>query len=335
MSTATRDTRSPAFVCAIVGPTAVGKSALAEHVAQHLGGEIVSADSMQIYRHMDIGTAKPSERSGGVAYHCLDLVEPGVPYSAALYQDAARSAIRDITARGHLPVVCGGTGLYVRAALDDWVFPGGSVDSPDRAALEREAVELGAEALRLRLADLDPASAALIHPANTRRIIRALEMLGQGRSYADQATRFARRTSLYDVRFIGLTMDRELLYERINQRVDDMMSAGLLDEVRSLLAVGLRDALTAAQAIGYKELVPVVEQGAPLHDAVEDIKRATRRYAKRQLTWFRSDKRIRWIDATGVDPDSLLERAARLIESKEETTTAGIPAPRTWRLESH
>ncbi|MDY0087296.1 MAG: tRNA (adenosine(37)-N6)-dimethylallyltransferase MiaA [Coriobacteriia bacterium] len=321
------------FVCAIVGPTAVGKSELAERVAQRVDAEIVSADSMQIYCSMDVGTAKPPDHSSPVTYHCIDLVEPGTPYSAALYQAEARSAIKEIVARGRLPILCGGTGLYVRAALDDWVFPGGSVESPERAALEQEAVVLGADRLHKRLAELDPPSADLIHPANVRRTIRALEMVAQGQSYADQAAGFQRRTSVYDARFIGLTMARELLYDRIDQRVDDMLAAGLLSEVTSLLAAGFRDALTAAQAIGYKELVPVIEDHAPLDEAVEAIKRATRRYAKRQLTWFKSDPRIQWIDMTDADLDSVLEDVVRLVESKGPAVTTGVPAPKTWRLD--
>jgi tRNA dimethylallyltransferase len=216
--------------------------------------------------------------------------------------------------------VCGGTGLYVRAALDDWEFPGGQSASAERQSLEREAESVGPAAMHARLAAVDPRAAALIHPANVRRTIRALEMSAHGDSYADQAERFSVRHSVYDTTFIGLTMERESLYRRIDARVDAMLSAGLLAEVESLLAAGLRDALTAAQAIGYKELVPVVESGAPLESAVDDIKRATRRYAKRQLTWFRGDPRIRWIDATGLDPSEAALAALGLLESDEPRT---------------
>jgi tRNA dimethylallyltransferase len=314
----------------VVGPTAVGKTALAEHMASVLAGEIVSADSMQVYRGMDIGTAKLPAGKRRVPHHCIDLVDPGTPFSAALFQHEARETITGIVARGRLPVVCGGTGLYVRAALDDWAFPGGEVRTPEREALECEAESSGPEALHERLAAVDPASASLIHPSNVRRTIRALEMAARGDSYARQAERFALRRSIYNTTFIGMTMERETLYRRIDTRVDEMVSAGLLDEVQGLLGAGFREALTAAQAIGYKELVPVVESGADLAEAAAEIKRASRRYAKRQLTWFRGDPRIRWIDATDRSPSECAGEAARLLESEQPQT--GTPAAGTWRL---
>jgi len=286
-------------VLAVVGPTAVGKTALAEHLAARLGGEIVSADSMQVYRGMDIGTAKPTLRERRVPYHCVDLVDPGEPFSAALFQRFARAAIGDISNRSALPVVAGGTGLYVRAALDHMEFPRGEqVDNPARERYERLAAEDGRAALHALLAERDAASASVIHPNNTRRVIRALEMADNGVSYADQAAGFSDRRGVYDTRYIGLTMKRELLYERIDSRVDAMMSAGLLGEVEALLAAGFRAALTATQAIGYKEFVPVIEDGADLSEAIVAVKQASRRYAKRQLTWFGSDPRIVWIDVT-------------------------------------
>jgi len=333
VSTATRESSAEARVIAVVGPTAVGKSDLAEALAQALGGEIVSADSMQVYRGMDIGTAKPPPEARRVPYHCLDLVDPGTPFSAALFQQVARAAIADITARGRTPIVCGGTGLYVRAALDDWEFPGGEATDQRRAALEAQAAALGPEAMHERLASVDPRSAALIHPANVRRTIRALEMFEQGRSYAQQAERFAHRSSVFDTTYVGLTMEREALYARIDARVDAMLAQGLRTEVERLLAAGFRDALTAAQAIGYKELVPVIERGTPLSEATDEIKRATRRYAKRQLTWFRADARIRWVDATDASTAEVTREALVLIESDEPRT--GRPEPGTWRLSAH
>ena len=286
-------------VLAVVGPTGVGKTALAEELALRLSGEIVSADSMQVYRGMDIGTAKPAPEHRRVPYRCLDLVDPGEPFSAALYQQAARAAIADIATRGLLPIVAGGTGLYVRAALDAMEFPRGELaDNPARDRYEAYAREQGPEALWAMLCERDPASARLLHANNVRRVVRALEMLDEGTSYAEKAAGFSRRESVYDARFIGLTMERDRLYARIDERVDEMVAAGLLGEVECLLDAGFRDALTAAQAIGYKELVPVVEGRAELGDALAAIKQATRRYAKRQLTWFRADPRIAWIDVT-------------------------------------
>ena len=303
-------------VLAVVGPTAVGKTAVAEALAARFAGEVVSADSMQVYRGMDVGTAKPRPDERSVPYRCLDLVDPGTPYSAALFQADARAAIADIHAEGRLPVVAGGTGLYVRAALDGLVFPGGEAASPSRARLEELAERIGPEGMHALLAESDPASAELIHPNNVRRTIRALEMLqDEGVSYAIQAAGFGRRESVYRTAFVGLTMEREALYARIGSRVDAMLAGGLLDEVRRLLEAGYRDALTAAQAIGYKELVPVVEAGADLAEAVEQVKQATRRYAKRQLTWFRSDPRIAWLDVTSLTSAEAAEAAAGLVES--------------------
>lgn len=312
----------------MVGPTAVGKSELAEELAVRLGGEIVSADSMQVYRGMDIGTAKPPQGERRVPYHCLDLVEPGESFSAALYQRLARAAIDDIDARGLVPIVVGGTGLYVRAALDEMDFPpGDQVDSPLRERYERIAEERGPEALHALLAERDPASAALLHPNNTRRIVRALEMDDEGVSYAEQARGFSARKPYYQTVYLGLTMDRLALYERIDARTDAMVASGLLGEVRELLARGLHDALTASQAIGYKELVPVIEDGAPLDDAVSAIQQATRRYSKRQFTWFRADPRVKWLDVTELSPSQAVDAALTLVESEKAAVRDAEAAP--------
>lgn len=308
-----------ANVLAIVGPTAVGKTALAEELAVRLRSELVSADSMQVYRGMDIGTAKPPVRERRVPYHCIDLVDPGEPFSAALYQQCARSAIAHVTARGTIPVLAGGTGLYIRAALDDWTFPKGEqIGNEVRARYELLAQQQGAQAVWQLLDERDPSSAALIHANNVRRVVRALEMLDEGTSYAEQHEGLARRESVYNARFVGLEMDREVLYSRIDARVDLMVALGLVAEVERLLAAGWRDALTAAQAIGYKELVPVVESGAPLGEAVSAIKQASRRYAKRQLTWFRGDPRVWWIDVTEL---SALEAADRVVAALDWSMT--------------
>lgn len=298
---------------AVVGPTGVGKTALAEELAVRFDGELISADSMQVYRGMDIGTAKPSVAERRVPYHCIDLVEPGEPFSAALYQAHARSAIDSCLRRSRMPVLCGGTGLYLRAALDPMDFPAGdSVHDERRLVIETLAEELGPHGLHAFLAQRDPASAALIHPNNTKRVVRALEMAEQGVSYATQHEGFRVRESIYDVRILGLDMDRDRLYKRIRLRVDAMITAGLVAEVERLLDAGLRDALTAAQAIGYKELVAVVDGTARLEDAIEAIKVASTRYAKRQLTWFRADPRVRWIDVTEL---SLTRQAEAAIEA--------------------
>ncbi len=309
---------APRPVLAVVGPTGVGKTALAEELAVRLNGEVISADSMQVYRGLDIGTAKPPPADRRVPYHCLDLVDPGEPYSAALYQLAARDAIRSCHERDVLPVVCGGTGLYVRAALDAMEFPPGEqTGNPARTRYEALARDNGPEALHAILDKRDSASAALIHPHNVRRVVRALEMLDDGLSYAVQSQGFSKRESVYATRFLGLTMNREDLYRRIGDRVDDMIHAGLLDEVASLLDRGFREALTAAQAIGYKEIVAVIEGDVGLEEAIEQVKRASTRYAKRQLTWFRADPRIIWIDVTGMSLSSAADRAAEALHLDE------------------
>lgn len=315
-SVQTPDSRRPRVV-AVVGPTAVGKSALAEALAAEIGGEVVSADSMQVYRGMDIGTAKPRVSDRQAAYHCIDLVEPGEPYSAALYQADARAAIDALLAQDRTPVLCGGTGLYLRAALDEMTFPAGEqVSNETRVRYAEYAETHGSGALHDVLAQRDPDSAQLLHPNNVRRVVRALEMSDEGVSYAEQASGFRRPVPHYpDTAWLGLDMDRAALYARIDARVDQMIADGLVDEVATLLGAGLRDALTSGQAIGYKELVPVLEDDAPLVEAVEAIKQASRRYAKRQLTWFRGDPRVRWLDVTAQSPSSIVEAARGLLES--------------------
>jgi len=307
-----------ARVLAVVGPTAAGKTALSEELAARLGGEIVSADSMQVYRGMDIGTAKQPAQLRRVRYHCLDLARPDASFSAALYQTAARAAIADCTARGVLPVVCGGTGLYVRAALDDFSFPAGEQDAnPLRGHFEGIAESLGAEALHTLLATRDPESAALIHPNNVRRVVRALEMAESGTSYAIQHEGFSERTSVYDTAFLGVTVERAELYRRIDARVDTMLAAGLIAEVQELLDAGFRAALTAAQAIGYKEIVAALDGTCSLEAAADDIKRASRRYAKRQLTWFHADPRITWVDVTDLSLAQAAEEALAALRWSE------------------
>jgi tRNA dimethylallyltransferase len=318
MSEASAGTAAPlsARIVAVVGPTGVGKSFVAERIARSVGGEIVSADSMQVYRGMDIGTAKEPVGRRSVPYHCIDLVEPGLPYSAALYQRDARAAIDGILERGATPVVVGGTGLYVRAALDEMDFPPGDLESESRLRLEALAERLGPEGIHRHLSEGDPESAALIHPRNVRRVVRALEMLEEGGpTYARQVSRFAERREAYPATYLGLTMERSALYARIDARVDGMIADGLVQEVRGLLDAGYRGALTATQAIGYKELVAVVEDGADLGEAVEAIKLASRRYAKRQLTWFRADPRVTWIDVTDLSPEEAAAAAIALLES--------------------
>jgi len=286
-------------VVAVVGPTAAGKSALSLRLAHELGGEVVNADSMQLYRGMDIGTAKltVAEREG-VPHHVLDIWDVTEPASVAVYQRLARAAIDDIAARGRVPLLVGGSGLYVRAVLEDFDFPG--TDAALRDALERELAAVGPEALHARLRGTDPEAAERILPGNGRRIVRALEV------NALTGTTFTARLPVqprpvYDALQLGVDVDTAALDERIEARVETMWTAGLVQEVRALEAVGLRSGRTAGAALGYKQLL---DHFSGLYDestAKAETIRATRRFVRRQRSWFRRDDRIVWLDGGTAD----------------------------------
>lgn len=279
-------------VLAVVGPTASGKSSLAMQLAEGLGGEIVCCDSMQIYRGMDIGTAKDSpEERQRIPHHLIDIVDPGTPFSCSQYAEAARAAINDILGRGKLPILCGGTGLYLESAVFDRTMTSPGEDAAVRSTLEERSDEEN----YAELSAVDLISAAAIHPNNRKRVIRALEIYrisGVPKSEWDRRSKDL--ASGYDARILVLTAsDRSFLYDRIDRRVDRMLEEGLLDEVRRLR---LSPESTAGQAIGYKELSDCLWGDGELDDAVEKIKRASRNYAKRQITWFK-----RYPDACTVD----------------------------------
>ena len=301
------------IIC-VVGPTASGKTDLAQRLAIELDGEVVSADSMQIYKGMDIGTGKILEGEMAVAHHCLDIVNPGEPFSAALYQAEARKCFADIGRRGKRVVLCGGTGFYVRAAIDDYDFPKGEqVGNPVRDRYTKYAQDEGALALWQLLDERDPQSAGIIPQNDVKRVVRAFELLDAGKSYAEQKERLAAIAQKYPATFIGLKVEPEILCARINARVDRMVESGLVDEVRHLLACGLREGITSPQAIGYKEVVDYLDGKKGLDEAIDDIKLATRRYAKRQRTWFRKDARIHWIDANDLDMERMLDEALGIV----------------------
>ena len=303
-------------VICIVGPTASGKSALAQLIALEIDGEIVSADSMQIYRGMDIGTGKVPELQRAVKHYGLDLADPGDPWSAALFQEYARQCFDEIEAKGKWPMLCGGTGFYVRAAIDDYDFPKGEqVDNELRNSLNAFAEIQGAHVLWERLREADPKSAAIIPENDVKRVVRAFELLEEGLSYAEQKEKLAHIGQYRPSVFIGLAVDPDTLRQRIRNRVDEMVAEGLVEEVESLLARGFRQGVTAPQAIGYKEIVQALDEGRSLDEAFEEIKVATCRYAKRQRTWFRKDKRVHWIDATALDMDSMLKESIEIIDS--------------------
>ena len=298
-------------VIAVVGPTATGKSDLAVALAQRVDGEVINADSMQLYAGMDIGTAKlpPAER-GGIEHHLLDIWPITKSAAVAEYQVLARLAIAAIHDRGKVPILVGGSGLYLRGALDRLEFPG---ESPEiRRRLYAELAEVGPAALHARLADQDPLAAAAILATNGRRIVRALEVIElTGRPFTARMPGF---DSLYDTVHIGL--DRADLDERVAQRVHRMMALGFLDEVRGLLPDGLRDSPTAGKALGYAQLLAVLDDAGEvvgdLDDAVEQTIRGTRRFVRRQRSWFRRDLRIRWLDGAA---HRLVDAALSTLES--------------------
>lgn len=283
-----------------------------------LNGEIVSADSMQIYRGMDIGTAKVPVDARRVPYHLLDIIDPGTPYSAALFQRDARAAIEAIVSRGARPVLCGGTGFYVRAVLDAMDFAPGDQESELREELERFAQTNGKDALYDKLVAVDPESAEQVHPHNLKRVIRALEMHAEGESYARRKIAFKSIPAFMPSTKIALSVERSLLYARINERVDAMIDQGLVEEVESLLDQGFREGLTAPQAIGYKEIVQYLDGMTSKEDAINTIKQSTRRYAKRQLSWLRGDSEIIWLDADDGITDTLVEQALGEIERRND-----------------
>ncbi|WP_214783173.1 tRNA (adenosine(37)-N6)-dimethylallyltransferase MiaA [Exiguobacterium sp. S3] len=279
-------------VVVIVGPTAVGKTKTGIELAKAFDGEIVSGDSVQVYRGMDIGSAKVTkEEAEGIPHHLIDICDPDDAMSVAMFQQLARAAIDDIYARGKLPIIVGGTGLYIRSILYDYEFVERPVDEALRAELERLAEVEGREALHQRLVQLDPERAATIHPNNVRRVVRALEVAMQG----DTQTTDSAPSEHYDYRLFVLHADREILYDRINQRVDAMMKAGLVEEVERLLAQGYRDT-QAMRAIGYKEMIPFIDGNISKEKATDLLKQHTRQFAKRQLTWFRHQFDGIWVD---------------------------------------
>ena len=286
----------------VVGATAAGKSELSLRLARALDGEVISADSMQLYRGMDIGTGKLTERErGGVPHHLLDIWDVTEPASVSEYQKLARDAIAGMFRRGKTPILAGGSGLYVRAVVDDLRFPG--TDPEVRARLERELAEVGPASLYARLAELDQAAAAAILPSNSRRIVRALEVIElSGQPFS--ATMPEYRSVLPTVQ-IGLDLPRPELDRRIEARVRQMWTDGLVDEVRRLIKLGLRDGWTASRALGYAQVLRFIDGEWTEPEAEQQTVQATRRFARRQESWFRRDPRIRWLPASDPVPTSV------------------------------
>jgi len=295
---------------AIIGPTGTGKSQLALDVAERLGGEIVNADAMQLYRGMDIGTAKlPADERRGIVHHQLDVLDVTQTATVARYQQAAAADVEAIAARGAVPVIVGGSMLYIQSLLDDWSFP--ATDSAVRARWERRLAEVGVSGLHAELARRDPAAAAAILPTDGRRTVRALEVVElTGKPFAASAPRIG--APRWDTAIVGLDCDTTILDERLARRTEAMFDRGLVREVRTLLRAGLRDGVTASRALGYAQVLAALDAGggsAELADAREQTYVGTRRYVRRQRSWFRRDHRVRWLDAT--DGARLLDEALR------------------------
>ena len=309
----------------LTGPTAAGKTALSIRLAKAIGGEIISADSMQVYRHMDIGSAKITrEEMEGVPHHLIDVLEPDEEFNVVTFQALAKKALEDIRRRGAIPIVTGGTGFYIQALLYDIDFKENEEESPIRRELEESAREKGEEApalLHRMLAEIDPESAAQIHANNVRRVIRAIEyyrLTGEKISLHNEAMR--RKESPYNFLYYVIHMEREVLYERIDRRVDLMLENGLVEEVKALKAMGCHRGQTSMQGLGYKEILDYLEGRCSLEEAVYILKRDTRHFAKRQLTWFRRERDVRWLNLS--EWENGLEGA--LAKILEDCKSAGI-----------
>ncbi|WP_042223697.1 tRNA (adenosine(37)-N6)-dimethylallyltransferase MiaA [Oceanobacillus manasiensis] len=296
-------------VIAIIGPTAVGKTNLSLEVAKQFDGEIISGDSMQVYKGMDIGTAKVTkEEMAGVPHHMIDIKEPWESFSVAEFQTRVKQHIENITARGKLPILVGGSGLYVQAALYDYNFADNKRNITVTRQLVQQMEEEGAAALYSRLKALDPIQAEKTHPNNARRVIRALEIYETTGITMTEWQKSQQLTSPYNVQLIGLEMDREILYNRINQRVDKMINQGLVEEVQSFYEKGYADK-PAMQGIGYKELIPYFKHQRSIEESIDTLKQNSRRFAKRQYTWFRNKMEVNWYSLT---PENASEKS-RLI----------------------
>ncbi len=310
-------------IVTIVGPTAVGKTRLSLALAQDLDGEIISADSMQIYKQMDIGTAKASPREQKlIPHHMIDIIKADQEFSVADFQEAVDQIIPQIYQKGNLPMLVGGTGLYIKATIDGFIFPDMEIDWDFRKSLEREAEEKGNQYIHDKLREIDPKLADKLHPNDLRRVIRGLEIY---RKTGKTSTYFKEKAKNRDPRYrsvkIGLRRDRQNLYQRINRRVDLMIEAGLVDEVRELYEQGYGRGLIAMQGLGYKEILGYFEDEYDLEEAIRLIKRNTRHFAKRQFTWFKRDKSIHWFDVDQCSFEELLVQVTELIESRFELTT--------------
>ena len=290
----------------LTGPTAVGKTALSVAFAKAINGEIISADSMQVYRHMDIGSAKVTkEEMEGVPHHLIDVLEPAEEFNVVLFQKMARQAAEEIESRGHIPILVGGTGFYIQALLYNIDFAENDEDRRLRRSLEEIAKEQGASALYEKLRAVDPESCEIIHANNVKRVIRAIEFYEKtGKKISAHNREQRQNNSPYRFAYFVLNDDREKIYRQIDQRVDLMMERGLVEEVRALRAMGCSRGMVSMQGLGYKEILSYLEGEISQEEAVYLIKRDTRHFAKRQLTWFKREKEVTWIEKNVFDYSS-------------------------------
>lgn len=306
----------------LTGPTAVGKTKASIGLAKAVDGEIISTDSMQVYRHMDIGSAKiKPEEMEGIPHHLIDVLEPDDEFHVVKFQQLAKKAMREIWERGHIPIVTGGTGFYIQALLYDIDFDENEKEDACRKELEAYAREHGAEALHEKLALVDPSSAEMIHPNNIKRVIRALEFYEQtGKRISEHNETQRQRESPYAFAYFVLTDDRAHLYERINRRVDQMIEEGLVNEVQALKDKGYTKQLVSMQGLGYKEILDYLDGNCTLEEAIYTIKRDTRHFAKRQLTWFKRERDVIWINkqSFGYEAEQILDEMLSKLPWKAE-----------------
>lgn len=306
----------------LTGPTAVGKTALSIGLAKALNGEIISADSMQVYRHMDIGSAKVTkEEMEGVPHHLIDMLDPEEDFNVTRFQSMAKQAMEGIYSRGHVPIITGGTGFYIQALLYDIDFTENDGGGAVREELERLGEEKGSEYLHQMLAEIDPESAGSIHANNRKRVIRAIEYYRlTGEQISVHNRREREKESPYRCYYYVLNCERSLLYERIDRRVDLMMEQGLVGEVKKLKEMGCARGMVSMQGLGYKEILDYLDGRCSLEDAVYVLKRDTRHFAKRQLTWFKRERDVRWLEleAFGGDRGQILEHVIREYQREEQ-----------------
>lgn len=304
----------------LTGPTAVGKTKLSIALAKAIGGEIISADSMQVYKHMDIGSAKiRPEEMQGVPHHLVDVLEPWEEFHVARFQQMAKQAMEEIQSRGHIPILVGGTGFYIQAIVNDIDFTENEA-SPYRGELERLAAEKGADWLHRELQKVDPESAEAIHANNIKRVIRALEFYRMtGRKISEHNEEQRERTSPYNFAYFVLNDDRAKLYARIGQRIDEMLEEGLVEEVERLRKMGCRKGMVSMQGLGYKEILDFLDGTCTFEEAVEILKRDTRHFAKRQITWFRRERDVIWLNKEdyAYDEEQILASMLNILREKE------------------